>query len=87
MKEYDANHGYEAAMKIIQEHEMPIKNPSGDGVYLTQEETEALYFYLDCYTPRNLQDDEDWDKMGWLYKVMSVWKKCCDATENGKTAE
>lgn len=50
-------------------------------IRFTSGEIESLSDYFNVYLPSNLQNDDDWDNLKWLYNIMGAWKKIEDAEE------
>jgi len=52
-------------------------------ITLTPEEAKALYNHLDCYIIQEIKDmGDEYDNMDYLARLVSIYNKCKEATNN-----
>lgn len=49
-------------------------------IVITGDEAESLLDWLEIHLIDDIRNDEDVDSVEWLANMMSIWKKCKEAT-------
>lgn len=62
-----------------------IQALNATGVTLTKAEAESLLDWLEINLIQDVKDDPDCDSMEWLCNMVSIYKKCKEVVENGRT--
>lgn len=68
---------YRALSEAISAVSAPVK--------LTNDEAESLMDWLDTNFIESIKADPDCDNMEWLCNMVSIYKKCKEVVENGRT--